>query len=77
MQPKTVRNLLQVQRKELEAERGVLHQTLPCSMLQLVSDITLSFDLDDFREESAQLIDESRKLHQDQADYRQRLADIS
>jgi predicted house-cleaning noncanonical NTP pyrophosphatase (MazG superfamily) len=72
----TVRNLLQVQRKELEAERNVLHQTLR-GMLQLVSDITLSFDLDDFREESAQLIDESRKLHQDQSDYRQRLADIS
>ena len=72
----TVWNLLQVQRKELEAERAVLHQT-PRSLQQLVSDIVLSFDLDDFQEESAQLIEESRKLHQDQADYRQRLVDIS
>jgi hypothetical protein len=72
----TVWNLLQVQRKELEAERAVLHQTLR-SLQQLVSDIVLSFDLDDFQEESAQLIEESRKLHQDQADYRQRLVDIS
>jgi predicted house-cleaning noncanonical NTP pyrophosphatase (MazG superfamily) len=46
-------------------------------MQQLVSDITLSFDLNDFQEESAQLIEESRHLHEDQANYRQRLADIS
>ena len=34
----TRRNMLQVQRKELEAERGVLHQTLR-NMQQLVSDV--------------------------------------
>jgi hypothetical protein len=72
----TARNLLQVHRKELEAERAVLHQTLSTMQL-LVSDITLSFDLNDFQEESAQLIEESRQLHEDQANYRQRLADIS
>jgi hypothetical protein len=72
----TRRNLLQVQRKELEAERAVVHQTLR-TMQQLVSDVVLSFDLDDFQEESDQLLEESRKLHQDQADYRKRLADIS
>ena len=72
----TRRNKLQVQRKELEAERGVLHQTLR-NMQQLVSDVVLSFDLADFQEESDQLLEESRKLHQDEADYRQRLADIS
>src|SRR5271165_6079720 len=68
--------MLQAHRKELEAERGVLHQTLR-NIQQLVSDVVLSFDLDDFQEESAQLLEESRKLHEDQAGYRQRLADIS
>jgi len=72
----TRRNMLQVQRRELEAERGVLHQTLR-NMQQLVSDVVLSFDLADFQEESDQLLEESRKLHQDEADYRQRLAAIS
>ena len=71
----TGRNLLLAQRKELEAERNVLHQTLR-NMHQLVSDVVLSFDLGDFKEESDQLLEESRKLHEDQAGYRQRLADI-
>jgi hypothetical protein len=70
------RNLMQVQRRELEAEREVLQQTLR-KMQQVVTDIVLSFDLNDFQEESAQLLEESRKLHQDQSDYRQRLANIS
>lgn len=72
----TRRNMLQAQRKELEAERRILHQTLQ-NMWQLVSDVVLSFDLDDFQEESAQLLEESRKLHEDQTAYRQRLAEIS
>jgi hypothetical protein len=46
-------------------------------MLQVVTDVVLSFDLSDFQEESSQLLEESRKLHQDQSDYRQRLANIS
>jgi hypothetical protein len=73
---KTRLNLIQAHRKELEVERLVLDQTLR-RMQELVSDVVLSFDLDDFKEESDQLLDESRKLHQDQAEYRQRLADIS
>jgi predicted house-cleaning noncanonical NTP pyrophosphatase (MazG superfamily) len=72
----TRRNLLQVHRKELETEREVLQQTLR-KMLQVVTDVVLSFDLSDFQEESSQLLEESRKLHQDQSDYRQRLANIS
>jgi hypothetical protein len=72
----TRRNMLLAQRKELEAEREVLHQTLR-NMQQLVSDVVLSFDIDDFQEESAQLLEESRKLHEEQVGYRQRLADIS
>jgi hypothetical protein len=70
------RNLLQVYRKALEAEREVLQQTLR-KMLQVVTDVVLSFDLSDFQEESDQLLEESRKLNQDQSDYRQRLANIS
>lgn len=72
----TRRNLLQAQRKELEAEREILHQTFQ-NMRELVSDVVLSFDLQDFRKETEQLLDESRKLHDDQLAYRQRLADIS
>lgn len=72
----TRRNLLQAQRKSLEGERSVLHQTLD-SMRDLVSDVVLSFDLADFQAESEQLLAESRKLHTDQLAYRQRLADIS
>src|ERR1700733_4075819 len=63
----TRRNLLQVHRKELETEREVLQQTLR-KMQQVVTDVVLSFDLSDFQEESAQLLEESRKLHQDQSD---------
>lgn len=72
----TRRNLLQAQRKELEAERAVLHQTLQ-NIRDLVSDVVLSFDLQDFRQETDQLLIESRKLHEDQQAYRQKLADIS
>ncbi|MFC0386806.1 coiled-coil domain-containing protein [Muricoccus vinaceus] len=70
------RNLLQAQRKALEGEREVLHQTLE-SMRELVSDVVLSFDLTDFQVETEQLLAESRKLHQDQLAYRQRLSNIS
>jgi hypothetical protein len=73
---KTRLNLIQAHRKELEVERLVLEQTLR-RMQELVSDVVLSFNLDDFQEESDQLLDESRKLHLDQAQYRQRLANIS
>lgn len=72
----TQRNLLQAQRKELEAERNILHQTLQ-NMRALVSDVVLSFDLQDFQQETDQLLAESRKLHEDQQSYRQKLADIS
>ena len=72
----TRRNMLQAQRKELEAEREILHQTLK-KMQELVPDVVLSFDLDDFQDESARLLDESRRLHEEQVGYRQRLADIS
>jgi hypothetical protein len=69
------RNLLQKQRRSLEAERDVLNQTLQ-SMRELVSDVVLSFDLSDFQEESQQLLVESRQLHEKQIAYRQRLSDI-
>ncbi|WP_428391508.1 hypothetical protein [Lichenicoccus sp.] len=72
----TRRNLIQSQRKLLEGEREVLHQTLE-SMRDLVSDVVLSFDLTDFQVETEQLLAESRKLHQDQLAYRQKLSDIS
>ena len=72
----TRRNLLQAQRKDLEAERNVLHQTLQ-SMRDLVTDVVLSYDMQDFQQETDQLLIESRKLHEDQQDYRQKLGDIS
>lgn len=70
------RNILQAQRKSLEGERHVLHQTLQ-SMRELVSDVVLSFDIVDFQLESEQLLVESRKLHEYQIAYRQRLAEIA
>ncbi len=72
----TRRNLLQSQRKNLEAERNVLHQTLQ-SMRELVTDIVLSYDMQDFQKETDQLLVESRHLHEQQQAYRQKLADIS
>ncbi len=72
----TRRNLLQSQRKNLEAERNVLHQTLQ-SMRELVTDIVLSYDMRDFQQETDQLLVESRHLHEQQQAYRQKLADIS
>lgn len=72
----TERNLLQKQRRELEAEREVFHQTMQ-NMQSLVSDVVLSFDLSDFQQESDELLEESRKLHAEQLDYRQKLSDIA
>ena len=72
----TRRNLVQAQRKALEAEREVFHQTLE-SMRELVSDVVLSFNLTDFQVETEQLLAESRKLHNDQLAYRQKLSNIS
>ncbi len=72
----TERNLLQTQRRTLEAEREVLHQTLQ-NMQALVTDVVLSFDLNDFQQESDQLLEESRQLHAEQLAYRQRLSDIA
>ncbi len=76
MRPRPGATFSQAQRKELEAERAVLHQMLQ-NIRDLVSDVVLSFDLQDFRQETDQLLIESRKLHEDQQAYRQKLADIS
>lgn len=73
---RTQRDLLQAQRRALETERHVLSQTLQ-GMQTLVSDVVLSYHLDDFMQESEQLLDESRELHADQLAYRQALADLA
>jgi hypothetical protein len=68
--------LLRSERKVIEAERGILDQTLR-GIQTLVSDVVLSYDLQDFKEESSSLLEESNRLHNEQARYRQRLAEIA
>lgn len=72
----TRRSLLQAERKNLEAERLIVHQTLQ-SMRNLVTDVVLSYDMQDFQQATDQLLVESRHLHEHQQAYRQKLADIS
>ena len=68
--------LLRGERTEIEAGRGVLDQTLR-GMQTLVTDVVLSYDLQDFKEESNNLLEESNRLHNEQIRYRQRLAQIA
>jgi hypothetical protein len=46
-------------------------------MQTLVTDVVLSYDLEDFEVESKSLLEESNKLHNEQQGYRQRLSDIA
>jgi hypothetical protein len=46
-------------------------------MRDLVTDVVLSYDMQDFQQETDQLLVESRHLHEQQQAYRQKLADIS
>ncbi len=68
--------LLRSERKKIEAERGILDQTLR-GMQTLVTDIVLSYDLQDFKQESSNLLEESDRLHNEQIHYRQRLVQIA
>ena len=75
-QAKARQALLRSERKAIEAERGILDQTLR-GMQTLVTDVVLSYDLQDFKEESSSLLEESNRLHNEQIRYRQRLIGIA
>jgi hypothetical protein len=68
--------LLRSERTEIEAERRILDQTLR-GMQTLVTDVVLSYDLQDFKEESNSLLEESNRLHNEQIRYRQHLSQIA
>ena len=61
----TQRDVVRSEIKALKSERAVLDLTLR-SMQTMVSDFVLSYDLEDFKEESERLIAESEQLHAEQ-----------